>query len=114
MNDLEQHLARLTAHLREQHVAASWSHVKIIEGPVDHGPEIVIIPRRSLQTPGEYAPRFDALLNQGHGWINLSAVGVLEDTLLVSIELPGYRNYVARGDVSVNLSGPAMVDGVSK
>ncbi len=60
--------------------------------------------------PEKYAPRFDWLLDQGHSWINLSAAGIFGDTLLVIVELPTYKNTVPRNLVSVNFSGPRILN----
>jgi hypothetical protein len=59
----------------------------------------------------DYRSPFERLMNQGHGWINLSVEGVWNGTLLVSVERPGYEDTVPREFVSVNLSGPSRRDG---
>jgi hypothetical protein len=66
------------------------------------------IPRSALSTLEAFEPRFEELLSAGYGWINLSALGVMEDTLLVCVELPRDTTGVPRGRTQVVLSGPPI------
>ena len=75
---------------------------EITYGPTDE------IPRRALTTAEAYASRFEALLTAGYAWINLSALGVLGEHLLVSVELPREPVGIPAGRTSVNLSGPPL------
>lgn len=53
-----------------------------------------------------YRPRFTELCTRGWPWINLSAVGLLDGALLLSIEVPNMEPGGSRW-TSVNLSGPS-------
>ena len=64
------------------------------------------ISRQDVFTFEEYENRFNEILNQGHSWINLSFEGMLDDTLLIIIERPRYKNNIPPERVSVNLSLP--------
>ena len=97
--------------MRRRGAPSSWSRVLLVEdASITHGAPS-LIPRGSLVPAADYADRFDAHLGAGHSWINMSAAGILDDALLVIIELPGYENNVPREKVSVNLSGPPLLDG---
>jgi hypothetical protein len=61
--------------------------------------------RAALCTPEVYDKRFDDLLSVGLPWINMSAVGVLDEFLIVTIEVPQRGPVAAR--TSVNYSGPS-------
>src|SRR5438874_12892333 len=92
MNDLEKHFNRLVSFMKEWNAPSSWSRVLFVEDDsVTHGiPSYV--PRGALVSFEDYEPKFDAHLNEGHSWINMQAVGILGDTLLVLIQLPRYKN----------------------
>ncbi len=109
MHDLQKHLDRLISFFpgwSEQPL--SWSCVLFAEAMNIKFGKVIQIPRSALATPEQYAAQFDKHLNAGHGWINMNAAGILDETLLVIIELPSYVNTVPRDKVSVNFSGPNM------
>ena len=111
MNDLERHLNQLVAFMEQRGAPSSWSRVLFVEDTsIAHGMPS-LIPHSSLIPLADYMGRFDAHLDAGHSWINMSAAGILDDSLLVIIELPSYKNNVPRDGVSVNLSGPAILNG---
>ena len=113
MSDLEKHLNQLVSLMKEHGMPSSWSRVLFVEDTsISHGLPSYI-PRQALITLENYAARFDEHLDEGHSWINMSAAGILDDALLVIIHLPQYKNSVPRDRVSVNLSGPAMLNGKS-
>ena len=113
MNDLKKHFDRLTYFMKEWGAPFSWSRVLFVEDTsITHGlPSF--IPSVALISMNDYAHIFDNHLNAGHEWINMHALGILDDALLVSVELPRYKNNVPRAFVSVNFSGPAMLNGKS-
>jgi len=114
MNGLEKHLNQIISFMKEWGPPSSWSRVLFVEDTsIVHGMPS-FIPRSSLISLSDYAARFDSHLDAGHSWINMSAAGILDDSLLVIIELPGYKNNVPRDKVSVNFSGAAMVNGKSQ
>ena len=68
---------------------------------------VAAIPRSATRSIVEYERRFESLLALGSAWLNLSALGVLDEELLVCVELP--RDPVgAYGRTSVNLSEPPL------
>ena len=73
-----------------------------------HPPRMADVSREALKTVEAYASRFDALLAAGYAWINLSALGVYGEDLLVCVELPRGPVGVTVGCTSVNLSGPPL------
>lgn len=89
----------------------SWSNVLVVEEQsITHG-QIHLIPRSTLFTPEIYEKRFDELLSQGHSWVNMNLMGILDNTLIVQIEYPYYKNNIPRNKLSVNYSGPSIRDG---
>ena len=108
MNDLEKHLNQLITFMKEWGAPSSWSRVLFVEDTsIVHGMPS-LIPRNALILMSDYAARFGSHLDAGHSWINMSAAGILDDSLLIIIELPGYKNNVLRDKMSVNFSGAAM------
>lgn len=70
--------------------------------------------RAALQTPRAFEPRWRQLVNRGlRDWINLSAVGVSEDALVVLAEAPSYGEPGSHTPdrISVNFSGPELSSG---
>lgn len=111
MNDLGKHLNQLISFMKERGAPSSWSRALFVEDTsITHG-RPSLIPRKSLIPPEDYAARFASLLDAGHSWINMNAAGILDDALLVVVELPSYKNDVPREKVSVNFSGPSIMDG---
>src|SRR5258705_11058968 len=82
----------------------AWSRVLVVEYQSISWGQVSRIARSSLCTPEAYESRFDELLSQGHTWVNMSAMGVFNDTLIVEIEFPQYKNDVPRNKLSVNYS----------
>ena len=108
MNDLDLHLLRLTTFSQQlAKQTFSWSRVLFVEEKdIERKSGRSRIQRSALWTRDDYQARFEGHLNAGHGWINMNAAGILDDSFLVVIELPNYQNTVPRDEVSVNLSGP--------
>jgi hypothetical protein len=104
------HLERVVNYFQEICPEAAWSDIRFFEGD-PFGAGTGPLSKTDLHKPEDYSARFCELLEQGHGWINLSASGVLNDLLILSLEWPGYENSVPREYVSVNLSGPYRVGG---
>jgi hypothetical protein len=86
--------------------APRWSSVTI-SAPLELSPaQRLHVRRADLVTADAYEERFAQLLSLGYPWINLSSVGLLGGTLLVTVETPADT----RADTiftSVNVSGPA-------
>lgn len=108
MSVLTENLARLEDWLRRSDDAPTWTAVRFVESKsIQYGPTDTI-PASALLTVEAFEPRFEALFGAGYGWINLSALGVLDGELLVSVELPRDTASVPYGRTSVNLSGPPL------
>ena|SRR2546423_5575627 len=104
MNDLQIHLNRLTAVIKERCGKPFWTHILMTEySSVEHG-EIINIPKVALLTPEQYAQRFDELLEIGYSWIHLDALGTAEGALIVIVMWPREAVGAPRDRVSVNLS----------
>ena len=111
MSALTEHLDRLETWLRSNPDVPAWNTVLLVEaGQVTYGP-IDQVPRTALLKVDTYEARFEALLAAGYCWINLSALGVHENHLLVCVELPRDTAVIPFGRTSVNLSGPPLRDG---
>jgi hypothetical protein len=52
----------------------------------------------------EFSDRFNELLKEGHNWLNLGALGILNGALIVSVEKPKFN--AGSATTSVNQSGP--------
>ncbi len=81
-----------------------WSRVLVVEEQSISWGKPSRIERSALFTPEAYESKFDELLNQWHVWVNMSTMGVLDDTLLVEIEYPHYKNDAPRNKLFVNYS----------
>jgi hypothetical protein len=109
VTELEENLRRLASAVAQG--APPWDRFLLLEGADIRYEASACIPMARLNTPETYAPRFAEHLGRGFPWINLNAAGVLNGALLVVVELPEYTAGVPRSKVSVNLSGPTLVDG---
>ena len=86
----------------------SWN-VRILEtGPSAPTDALgrISVKRDRLRTVAEYGPRFDALLDQGWPWLNVSCCGIDGDQMIVTVELPPSKSHSVR--TSVNYSGPTQ------
>ena len=72
------------------------------------------LPADALHCVEDFAPRFDALVQQGYSWINLSVYGLYEQDLVFGIELPSESGLVPVGATSVNYSGPPFHPGTTE
>ena len=105
MNSLEYHLFELEQWLRQIPDAPAWSCVQLVElSNVD--PHLPPDLKHRLREPAEYAVRFAELASAGYAWINLSGLGMLDDTLVVTVEKPSRTSNCPRSRTSVNYSGP--------
>lgn len=102
------HLANLEAFLQRGGDAPEWTDIRIVQDrDINHGP-VTTIPKASIQRPEDFASRFGILVGLGYSWINLVGNGVLNGTLLVSVEIPREPSGHAIADVLVNYSGPYL------
>ena len=111
MNDLEKHLNRLISLFPQWSNGLSWSQVLFLESTSFTYGKVSRIPYSALIPSKDYAKRFDQLLHSGYHWINMNASGIWKDNLIVVIELPGYKSDSPRDKVSVNFSGPMILEG---
>ena len=68
------------------------------------------MPKSALISAYRYEKRFDELLSKGYDWINMNAMGILNNSFIVQIAFPIKSLNAPRGIVSVNYSGPAIFD----
>lgn len=68
----------------------------------------LIVRRNELREPSEYEERFEALMRSGLSWVNVGCIGIADDMLVVTVELPP-SSVVSPGRTSVNYSGPSRV-----
>jgi hypothetical protein len=82
--------------------------VRIVEVPpgaaVD-GSGRIRIASSALHDVEQYEARFEALMQAGLPWINVSCYGVLDQHLIVAIELPAQTG-ARSARTSINYSGP--------
>lgn len=88
----------------------SWSHILVVEEQFITWGSILVIQRSAQVSANEYEKRFNELLNQGYDWINMTAIGIIEDSFIVGIEFPLKSRNVPRNKVSVNYSGPHILN----
>ena len=111
MSNLEEHLQRLDAWLASNgetplwdgHLLAERAYITGVNGAFS-----LVMPCDPV-SPAEYSVRLEELLNLGPGWINLSAIGLMQDRLVVSVEWQNPAAGVSVTDVAINLSGPSRV-----
>lgn len=101
--DFDSSFAELQSLLQRIGLAA-WDDVRITESVVwDQGGTMVSL--GELHSIEDFRARFTELVTAGWPWINLSAMGLLNDTLILAIERPQY-DPTGVAPTSVNLSGP--------
>jgi hypothetical protein len=98
MSLLDRHLSRLFRFIKRMPGCPTWSDVLLAENIRDNDNF------DSLLSPAAYTERFAQLL-ASRPWVNLHAVGLLQRTLVVSIEASGDAR-PRETDASVQLSGP--------
>lgn len=109
MEILQIHLTQLLSWVQNKEQCPAWSHILFIED-MDIIREKVedkytaTVPRRALFTPEQYSSRFDELMNSGFSWINMSAAGILDKTLIIIIEFPRSCSAYMRHKTPVNFS----------
>jgi len=104
MDLLDEHFVRLKEFLNEQGFP-EWNDVLFVEGLfIDAGSKQVIEKVR-FQNSNDFKVRFQFLVSKGYSWLNMSGLGLIGNTLVVTVEKP---NMVYPGAVtSINLSGPS-------
>jgi hypothetical protein len=110
MSELKKHFERLMEFAKQSNFRQPFSQVyfteyKSVRRFFDPSKPDEIS-RQDIFTFEDYENRFNEILNQEHSWINLSFEGILDDSLLVVIELPNYKNNVPLEWISINLSLP--------
>jgi hypothetical protein len=103
MRALETHFESLSGWLKSRGVPA-WDNVLFAED-LSVSPFLKqVIEENRLHTLDGFSDRFDALLIEGHNWLNLCGLGILDGTLIVAIEKP--KANAGSPTTSVNQSGP--------
>jgi hypothetical protein len=103
MNALEEHFEQLSGWLRSRGVPV-WDEVLFTED-LSVSPFLKQVVEADLIFSLEgFSDRFEALLNEGHNWLNLSALGILDGNLIVSVEKP--KANAGSPTTSVNQTGP--------
>lgn len=110
MSELKKYFERLMDFARQSNFNQPFSQVyfvedKAIQHSFDSNKSSEIF-RENIFTFENYENRLNQILNQGHSWVNFNFAGMLDDSLLIIIELPNYKNNVPFESVSVNLSLP--------
>lgn len=103
MNSLEEHFANLSKWLKS-HGVPDWDRVLFAEDLHVAPFSKQTIDRDHFGTLAEFSDRFEELLAEGHNWINLNGLGILDGTLIVAIEKP--KANADSPTTAVNQSGP--------
>ena len=103
---LSQHFERLSQFLIELGLPR-WDSVIYVDGEIS---EMQPLRRNQLHCFEDYVDRFDEILCQGHGWVNMECLGLLNKTLVISVvepsqESPSFKS--GAQNTSVNISGPS-------
>jgi hypothetical protein len=92
----------------------SWTDILVVEAYSIIQGEVQLIPGSALIQFSRYKERFNELLGQGHSWINMNILGILDNTLIIQIEYPHYKNNVPGNKLSVHYSGPSIIEGIER
>jgi hypothetical protein len=86
------------------HVLAEGAHIE-----ADAAGRLRLVMPCDPVTPAEYSVRLEQILQLGPSWLNFSAIGLIRDRLVVSVEWQTPALGVSVTDVSINFSGPPRV-----
>ena len=103
MESLEDHFEKLGASLKSQGVPA-WEKVLVAEDLHIYPFSRQSIERSAFHELHDFSGRFEELQREGHNWLNLSGLGVLDGVLIVTIEKP--KANAGSPTTAVNHSGP--------
>lgn len=103
MKTLEEYFDNLSKWL-SSHGGPDWNDVFFSEDLRINPFKKISLKQGEFSTLSEFSVRFSELLEEGHNWLNLSALGVLNGTLIVGVEKP--TKNAGSPTTSVNLSGP--------
>ena len=110
LNATEKNLNQLISFFPQWGNWLPWSQVLFVEVQTFAAGKVPEIPQSALISSQDYAKRFDELLESGYHWINMNALGIWKDNLIIVIELPSYKSNIPKEKVSVNFSGPVIID----
>ena len=82
----------------------AWKEVLVTEF-VEFSADPLKIEVGKCDSPDNYKERFQLLLSRGYAWINVSALGLMGETLVLHVEHPNQSQFIS-AESSVNLSGP--------
>ena len=102
---LRDHIEAIQVWLKGQATGVDWNRVLIgnAEDILHNGK----LRPESLCDPKDMEEQFSEYLMRGYSWINIPALGVHNDALILSIELPRSGAGTPRDKVSINFSGSA-------
>jgi len=106
MSTLKGHLKKLEIFLQSNTPEYVWSDVLIgNESDLYKDGKVIYDLNNALFTVEEFEPIFNEILNYGYSWVNLSAVGIIKNNLIVCVEKPSHSSGTKKEQVSVNYSG---------
>src|SRR5262245_25362068 len=106
MPQLSDLVQKLESFVRDVTPTAEWHEVRFVESSdVDYSEPVPRVSAPALMTMVGFQRRFETALGSGYAWVNLSALGVLDDSLVVALETP--RAATGALQTTVNMSGPA-------
>jgi len=106
MAQLSDFVQKLESFVRDWTPRTEWQAVRFIESSdVDYSEPVPRVSEPELMTLEGFQHQFESALRSGYAWVNLSALGVLDGSLVVALERPHAATGALR--TSVNLSGPA-------
>src|SRR3954468_20367689 len=106
---LQKSFKRLIKFAKSIGLSQSWEEIYIVEDKAINrhfeSNQISEIPNSALHEFKNYENYFNNdLLRQGYSWINLSLLGVLNDDLILTIEIPNYNNHLEFTHVNLSCS----------
>jgi hypothetical protein len=105
MPQLSDFVQKLESFVREVMPTAQWRQVQFIESSsVDYSEPVPCVSAAELMTVEAFQRPFESALHSGYAWVNLTALGVLDGSLVVALERP--RATTGALQTSVNMSGP--------
>jgi len=112
MSELKKHFERLMDFAKQNNFHKPFLQVYFVEDKnVRRLPEKPDkLSRQNIFALKDYENRFNEILEQGHSWINLHFAGMVNDSLLILIELPNYKNNAAITTVNLSLAEKSVVE----
>lgn len=116
LNSLKSNFERLLKFAKNHNFSASWKDVYVVEDKAiirsffDIN-KLCEIPKSALNKFEDYQKYFDeVLLKSGHSWVNLNFLGLLDDSLILTIEIPSYENEATFTTVNISLPNNRIIE----